>query len=137
MLCPYGAQGHKRQLGCFRLPLEPEETHHHGVSKFILSVHIYSPHKWCHDKQGTFAKCHDEYGKTRSGARIIQNDIERVCRRASELGVPVIFGEWRSDPELPEDERREHAEEYIRRVAKSYRLNCKSAAMCIWWDNRK
>jgi len=137
MLCPYGAQGHARQLDSFRLPLEPEETHYHGVSKFIFSVHIYSPHNWCHDKQGDFASCPDEYGNIRHGASIINDDINRVCDRARTLEVPVIFGEWCSAPELPEDERRIHAEEYIRRVAKSYIVNNKSAATSFWWDNRK
>jgi endoglucanase len=102
MLPTYGAQGTARgQLEAFRLPSDPITAN--GTSKFILSIHIYSPHDWAHDGVGSY-----------SGVAAIQTDLNRVATRAHQLGIPVILGEWGTLAQHSSTSRATHAYDFVR-----------------------
>jgi aryl-phospho-beta-D-glucosidase BglC (GH1 family) len=103
MLPTYGAQARTDPLRDYRLPTEPAVSAHHGTSRFIMSVHIYSPHDWAHNNSGG----------SYPGVGRIQNDLNPIRDRARELGVPVILGEWGSRSEIAQASRVTHARDYV------------------------
>jgi endoglucanase len=119
MMPTYGAQGTDGPLGAFRLPQEPQELlENNGTSKFILSVHRYSPHSWAHDgmlvpgNPGTPINPNTpSYDESRR--QTIQNELNRIADRAAALGVPVILGEWGTVARHHIDDRIAHAYDFI------------------------
>ncbi|MCL2072153.1 MAG: glycoside hydrolase family 5 protein [Oscillospiraceae bacterium] len=121
MLATYGAQSTNGPIGGFELPNEPDSS---GTDRFIWSIHVYSPHNWAHNGNGSY------------DVSAVQNDIERVANRATELGIPVIFGEWGSIAANNIDERVQHAHDYIRIATEMRERNSEPVVMaCFWWDN--
>ena len=117
MLATYGAQSYDGPLNGFELPTDPVSGN--GKSRFILSVHVYAPHNWAHNGHGSY-----------SGADSIKRDIDRVAKRATALGIPVILGEWGTLARLDHNDRATHAYDYIKTVSQS------SVAMStFWWDD--
>jgi len=123
MLATYGAQTQSATLDNFKLPNDPVSSN--GISKFILSVHVYSPHRWAHDGQGSYG-----------GESEIKRDLERVANRAAELGVPVILGEFGTVTRVNQDSRVLHAYDYIK-VATEMRNRSNNPVVmaCFWWDD--
>ena len=123
MLATYAAQSRPQQLHSLVLPTDPIEAN--GTSRFILSVHTYSPFWWAHDGRGSY-----------EGDEAIRNDLERVADYAHQLGVPVILGEWGSVRRNDHDQRVTHANDYVR-IATEMRNREKPVAMaCFWWDDQ-
>ena len=123
MLATYAAQSGKEPIEGFELPSDPVSGN--GTDRFILSIHVYSPHSWAHDGNGSY-----------NGDAPLRTDIERVANRAAELGVPVIFGEWGSIARLDIDERVQHAHDYIRIATEMRERDNNPVVMaCFWWDN--
>jgi endoglucanase len=118
MLATYGAQGTATPLNSFRLPTDPISSNNTitGVraqdqlsgsatttsNKFIMSIHIYSPHAWAHNGTGS-----------NPGRATIQTDLNRVAARRDELRIPVILGEWGCIDQHSTTLRREHAYNYV------------------------
>jgi endoglucanase len=122
MLATYAAQARSEQLNGFELPTDPITAN--GTSRFILSVHTYSPFEWAHNARG-------DYG----GDSIVRNDIDRVADRAAELGVPVIFGEWGSRAANDHRQRVQHASDYIRLATQARNRANPVVMACFWWDD--
>jgi endoglucanase len=123
MLATYAAQGHQNQLDGFKLPTDPVSDN--GISRFILSVHIYSPHHWAHNGNGNYG-----------GETAVKTDLERVANRASALGVPVIFGEFGTLAKNAHDERVQHAGDYIKIATQMRKRSSNPVVMaCFWWDD--
>jgi endoglucanase len=106
----------------FIVPSDPMND----VNKLIWSIHTYSPFRWAHDGRGTYEN-YDE----------IVNALDNVQRNAERLGLPVLLGEWGSihasigsdyDQELRNEQRPQHAEDYIR-IARERGM------VSVWWDN--
>ncbi|MCL1903641.1 MAG: glycoside hydrolase family 5 protein [Oscillospiraceae bacterium] len=123
MLATYAAQSYDGPINGFELPTDPITGN--GTDRFIWSIHVYSPHNWAHNANGTY-----------DGASAVQNDLERVAERAAELGLPVIFGEWGSVSQLDIDMRVQHAYDYIK-IATEMRERSENPVVmaCFWWDN--
>ena len=123
MLATYAAQSYDGPINGFALPEDPISGN--GTDRFIWSIHVYSPHHWAHDGRESYA-----------GAIAVQEDLERVANKASELGIPVILGEWGSISRLDIDERVQHAHDYIR-IATEMRNRADNPVVmaCFWWDN--
>ena len=123
MLATYGAQTSDGPIKGFALPNDPVAGN--GISRFIWSVHVYSPHEWAHDGRGNYA-----------GAARVQADLDRVANRAAELGIPVIFGEWGSVTSLSVNDRAQHAHDYVRIVTSMRDRDTNPVVMaCFWWDD--
>ncbi|MCL1832148.1 MAG: glycoside hydrolase family 5 protein [Oscillospiraceae bacterium] len=122
MLATYAAQGRDDQLNNFALPKDPVTSN--GNSKFILSVHTYSPFNWAHNGSGSY-----------NGDGDIRYDIERVAERAGAMGVPVIFGEWGTVQRTNHDDRVRHASDYLRIATEQRNTGSKVVMACFWWDN--
>jgi endoglucanase len=115
MLATYGAQARREQLDGFALPSDPIADN--GTSRFILSVHTYSPFGWAHNGNGSYG-----------GDGDIRADLERVANRANALGIPVILGEWGSVARNEHSQRVAHAGDYVR-IAADYGMRA------FWWDD--
>jgi endoglucanase len=105
MLPTYGAQASQSHLDAFQLPSEPSATAHHGTSKFVLSVHVYSPHNWAHDGVGSY--------NSATALTTIRSDLDRVANRAAALGIPVIMGEWGTLATHSTANRADHAFSFV------------------------
>jgi endoglucanase len=133
MLPTYGAQARDTQLADFRLPTDP--TPGNSNSKFIMSVHIYSPHDWAHSPRGsvTYASA--------GGVGRIQTDLGRVADRAAQLGVPAILGEWgtRADsPQISQNDRVIHAYDYVKTATDfEYRSSNPAVLRTFVWDTNR
>ncbi|MCL2036774.1 MAG: glycoside hydrolase family 5 protein [Oscillospiraceae bacterium] len=123
MLPTYAAQGHDGPLKGFVLPSDPVSGN--GKGKFILSVHIYSPHDWAHNGNGSYR-----------GVSSIETDLNRVADRAAELGVPVILGEFGTVARNSHEDRVQHAGDYIRTATEMRKRSSNPVVMaCFWWDD--
>ena len=123
MLVTYAAQGHQGPLDAFILPADPVTEN--GTSRFIMSVHIYSPHNWAHDGNGEY-----------TGDASVRADLERVADRAAVLGVPVIFGEFGSVARNNHAIRVQHAYDYISIASEMRKRENNPVVMaCFWWDD--
>jgi endoglucanase len=123
MLATYAAQSTDGPMSGFSLPNDPVSGN--GTNKFILSIHVYSPHHWAHNGDGSY-----------EGDSAVRRDIERVANRAAELGIPVIFGEWGSVTRNNLDQRVQHAHDYIRIATEMRnRANNPVVMACFWWDD--
>jgi endoglucanase len=124
MMPTYAAQGHEGPLNGFVLPADPVAGN--GISRFILSVHIYSPHNWAHDGRATYG-----------GEQAIMLDLDRVALRAAALGVPVILGEFGSVVRNSHDLRVQHAADYVSIATAMRNQPVNPVVMaCFWWDDR-
>jgi endoglucanase len=122
MLTTYAAQSFG-QMNAFELPHDPIEGN--GKDRFIMSVHVYSPHSWAHDGGGKY-----------EGESAVKSDIERIAHRAYELGVPVILGEWGSVARNKHEERVQHAYDYIKVATEMRRHSAFPVVMaCFVWDD--
>jgi endoglucanase len=122
ILSTYGSQARQQQLNGFALPTDPVAGN--GNSRFILSVHTYSPFGWAHNGHG-------QYG----GDGEIRSDLERVADFAANLGIPVILGEWGTLSNNNHNQRVQHAGDYIR-LATDMRNRSNPVVMaCFWWDD--
>jgi endoglucanase len=123
MLATYAAQGTHAPLNGFVMPVDPVSGN--GKDKFILSIHIYSPHGWAHNGHGSY-----------SGDGAVRGDLERVANRASELGVPVILGEFGTLARNNHDQRVQHAYDYVRIATEMRNRSPNPVVMaCVWWDD--
>jgi endoglucanase len=123
MLATYAAQSQSNALNNFRLPTDPVSGN--GISKFILSVHTYSPHGWAHNGQGSYG-----------GASEVQRDLDRVANRAAELGIPVILGEFGTVARNSHSDRVTHAHDYVRIATEMRGRSSNPVVMaCFWWDD--
>jgi endoglucanase len=123
MLATYAAQGTDNALNGFSLPTDPVSGN--GISRFILSVHVYSPHNWAHNGNGTYG-----------GESVVQNDLNRVANRAAALGVPVIMGEFGTLLKNDHNQRVQHAHDFVRIATEFESRSSNPVVMrAIWWDN--
>ncbi|MCL2108778.1 MAG: glycoside hydrolase family 5 protein [Oscillospiraceae bacterium] len=123
MLTTYAAQTGASQLNAFTLPEDPIAEN--GTSKFILSVHLYSPFEWAHEGKSSYNR-----------SAKLQSELTQIANRASALGIPVIMGEFGSIDENIHRQRVKHAYDYVK-IATNLRSRGNNPVVmaCFWWDN--
>ena len=119
MIPTMGASAHADALSGFSLPTDPSG----GTSRLAMSIHVYAPHDWAHEGNGS-------YGGPSSGSSnsSINASLDRVRSRANALGVPAVLGEFGSISTAGSSSTRaQHARDYI--AAATSR-----GMRAVWWD---
>ncbi|MBQ8623953.1 MAG: glycoside hydrolase family 5 protein [Oscillospiraceae bacterium] len=103
----------------FILPEDTVENH------LILEVHNYDPQGFCW-QDASWTQMTDEWGSD-SDKAAMDSYFEDTARRANELGLPLIIGEFGSWDKGNDSERAEHAG-YVVGKANEYGIKC------FWWS---
>jgi aryl-phospho-beta-D-glucosidase BglC (GH1 family) len=126
MLATYGAQGIAVPLAGFTPPSDPISGN--GVSRFAMSVHIYSPHGWAHDSTEGSAY-------TSGHTNTISDDLIRVGNRAHGVGMPAVMGEWGTVAVHTTTNRANHAYDFTRAAADLQHRSSNPVVMrTVVWD---
>lgn len=117
---PYAASSNSVIVSSFELPKDTVEGH------MIMEVHNYDPQGFTWKNVGYDTE-RSVWGTTEE-KRNMENLIDMLARKAKQLGVPVIIGEFSSDNKNNESERAEHAGYMVKTAAKK-------GIVVFWWDN--
>ena len=116
----YAASKNTNILNSFKLPDDTAEGH------MILEVHNYDPQgfTWV---EAPWTTTRSTWG-TDQDKKDIDNFMSLLAKRAEQLGVPAIIGEFGSQDKKNDDERAEHAQYFVSAAKKQ-------GIACFYWDD--